>query len=241
MIPVIRVDLDDNLTKRLDHRTAELKKSNADSTTARAAWNSAPTEKVGIRSHLAWMAPGIQRCMYCGDNLGTDIDHFEPIKESPARTFEWLNHLLACSHCNSNQKRDLFPRDAAGNTLLIDPAREDPGQHLRLILRTGKYRALTRKARKASGSSGSTVMTLPAVEQARSQLARQFCVMRTRFSARSATTGPSAVCARSSTNPTPACCTRCSERCRCPVPATSSVGMSSLRSPTQNYWPSCAR
>jgi hypothetical protein len=25
------------------------------------------------------MAAGIMRCMYCGDNLGTDIDHFEPI------------------------------------------------------------------------------------------------------------------------------------------------------------------
>ncbi|MGH3244782.1 MAG: HNH endonuclease [Trebonia sp.] len=89
------------------------------------------------------MAPGIQRCMYCGESLATSVDHFEPIKEFPAGTFEWLNHLLACSACNSNEKRDQFPRDSSGDTLLIDPTRDNPSQHLRLILRTGEYRALT--------------------------------------------------------------------------------------------------
>jgi hypothetical protein len=81
--------------------------------------------------------------MYCGDNRGTDIDHFEPIKELPTRTFEWLNHLLACSTCNSNQKRDRFPRDPSGAALLLDPTQDDPVRHLRLILRTGDYRPLT--------------------------------------------------------------------------------------------------
>jgi hypothetical protein len=89
------------------------------------------------------MAPGIERCMYCGDNRGTDIDHFEPIKEHPAGTFEWFNHLLACSTCNSNQKRDSFSRDSSGTALLLDPTRHDPVTHLRLILRTGDYRPLT--------------------------------------------------------------------------------------------------
>jgi hypothetical protein len=81
--------------------------------------------------------------MYCGESRGTDIDHFEPIKEAPAGTFEWLNHFLACGSCNSNEKRDKFPRDAGGVPLLIDPTRDDPSRHLHLILRTGKYRALT--------------------------------------------------------------------------------------------------
>jgi hypothetical protein len=83
--------------------------------------------------------------MYCGDSLGTDIDHFEPIREFPAGTFVWPNHLLACSYCNSNAKRDLFPRDELGSSLLIDPTRDDPAEHLRLILRTGVYRPLTPK------------------------------------------------------------------------------------------------
>nr|WP_237419389.1 HNH endonuclease [Kitasatospora sp. SID7827] len=82
--------------------------------------------------------------MYCGDNLGTDIDHFEPIAQAPLRTFDWQNHLLACAHCNSNRKRDLFPRDpATGDGLLVDPCREDPADHLRLYLDSGAYDPLT--------------------------------------------------------------------------------------------------
>jgi uncharacterized protein (TIGR02646 family) len=141
MIRIVRIPLDDKLAGQLARRTAQLK--NADTAGARRAWQSARAEKAGLRSHLNEMAPGVQRCMYCADSLGTDIDHFEPIKELPARTFDWPNHLLACSFCNSNQKRDLFPRDAAGLALLIDPTTDDPVDHLRLILRTGEYRPLT--------------------------------------------------------------------------------------------------
>lgn len=64
----------------------------------------------GVLAALTGMAPGHQRCMYCGDSQGTDIDHFEPKSQAPLRTFDWTNYLLACSYCNSNQKRDLFPR-----------------------------------------------------------------------------------------------------------------------------------
>ena len=97
MILIARVQLGDELANRLDNHTAHLKASNADSSRARAAWRSADTERRGVRFYLEKMAPGVQRCMYCGDNLGTDIDHFEPISRAPIRTFEWLNHLLACS------------------------------------------------------------------------------------------------------------------------------------------------
>ncbi|WP_327044329.1 HNH endonuclease [Microbispora sp. NBC_01189] len=81
--------------------------------------------------------------MYCGDGLGTDIDHFEPLAEAPLRAFDWPNHLLACSHCNSHQKRESFPRDEDGTTLLVDPSAEDPYEHLELVLSTGVYEALT--------------------------------------------------------------------------------------------------
>jgi hypothetical protein len=143
VVPLSRVTLDATLASRLAGRTTELRQANADSQAARAAWRAARTEKAGIRDHLVKMAPGVQRCMYCGDSLGTDVDHFEPIREFPAGTFAWLNHLLACSYCNSNAKRDLFPRDDAGRPLLIDPTRDDPARHLRLILRTGTYRPLS--------------------------------------------------------------------------------------------------
>jgi hypothetical protein len=143
VIPIVRVDLDDALASRLDARTARLTEGNAGTAAARAAWRAAREEKRGIRDHLARMAPGVQRCMYCGDSLATDIDHFEPIAEFPGGTFVWPNHLLACSYCNSNAKRDQFPRNAAGSPLLINPTTDDPATHLRLILRTGVYRPLT--------------------------------------------------------------------------------------------------
>jgi hypothetical protein len=90
---------------RLDNRTAQLQAGGVIYTKARQLWKSAAGERRSVREQLTQMAPGIERCMYCGDNLGTDIDHFDPISRSPIKTFEWLNHLLACSFCNSNQKR----------------------------------------------------------------------------------------------------------------------------------------
>ncbi len=91
------------------------------------------------------MAPGYQRCMYCGDSQGTSVDHFEPISRNPIRTFDWLNHLLACSFCNSNQKGSRYPVDENGDALLIDPTVDDPFDHLVLSLAAGEYRGRTRK------------------------------------------------------------------------------------------------
>ncbi|MCC9738672.1 HNH endonuclease [Streptomyces sp. MNU89] len=96
-----------------------------------------------LRSSLAEMAPGLERCMYCGDSQGTDIDHFEPVRINPLRTFDWTNHLLACSLCNSHLKRDLFPLADNGMPLLIDPSSEDPTVHLHLSLAAGTYIDLT--------------------------------------------------------------------------------------------------
>ncbi|MGI5135702.1 HNH endonuclease [Streptomyces sp. CA-106110] len=96
-----------------------------------------------LRSTLAKMAPGLERCMYCGDNQGTDIDHFEPVRINPLRTFDWHNHLLACSLCNSHLKRDLFPLAKDGSPLLIDPSSDDPAPHLHLSLAAGEYVHLT--------------------------------------------------------------------------------------------------
>ncbi|WP_224240151.1 HNH endonuclease family protein [Hyalangium gracile] len=85
------------------------------------------------------------RNMYCEDSAGTDIEHFWPKSEYPEKAFSWTNYLLACSGCNSNHKREKFPRDEAGAPLLIDPTVEDPRTHLALSLRTGEYVARTPK------------------------------------------------------------------------------------------------
>lgn len=83
--------------------------------------------------------------MYCEDNLGTDIDHFRPKAKHRGSTFVWSNFLLACSHCNSNEKRSLFPLDASGQPLLVDPSVDDPVMHLALVPETGWFAPHTTK------------------------------------------------------------------------------------------------
>ncbi|MGW4691618.1 HNH endonuclease [Kitasatospora cineracea] len=144
MIPLQRPPLQPRLAAELARATDRIRTEGPTTATGRAAWRRAVRPKAQLRLMLRQMAPGLERCMYCGDNLGTDIDHFEPIAQAPLRTFDWQNHLLACAHCNSNRKRDRFPRDpATGDGLLIDPCREDPADHLRLYLDSGAYDPLT--------------------------------------------------------------------------------------------------
>ena len=114
---------------------------------ARSRWHSARELRGQLAAVLGVMAHGRQCCNYCSDNLGTDVDHYCPIAEEPLSTFEWKNHLLACGKCNSHAKRGLFPRDAEGNPLIIDPTAEDPWDHLRLTPSTGQYVAMTEKGR----------------------------------------------------------------------------------------------
>lgn len=99
----------------------------------------AKAPKKHVKTLLESMAHGAVRCMYCDDSRGTDIDHFQPLAVAPLRAFAWDNHLLACSFCNSNAKRDEYPVDADGVCLLVDPTAEDPGDHLFLMLRSGEY------------------------------------------------------------------------------------------------------
>jgi uncharacterized protein (TIGR02646 family) len=98
-----------------------------------------------IRETLLRMASGIERCMYCEDSAASHIDHFWPKGDYPERAFDWLNYLLACSVCNSNFKRDQFPRDEEGQPLLLDPTREDPREHLELTPTTGTFAARSPK------------------------------------------------------------------------------------------------
>ena len=76
-----------------------------------------------------------QRCMYCLDSHGTDIDHFWPKKQFPNRMFVWPNLLLCCTECG-RFKGDEFPL-SNGQPLLIDPTADDPWLHLDFDLLTG--------------------------------------------------------------------------------------------------------
>ncbi|MFW6640659.1 HNH endonuclease [Nocardiopsis algeriensis] len=145
MIRLHRTSLPDGLQAALDRRTQRLHKDQVDAEKARKRWNSASDIRKQLRAELSVFAAGLDRCMYCGENVGTDVDHFEPIVRAPLRTYDWFNHLLACSRCNSQAKGFVFPCDAQGKPLLIDPTVEDPYDHLELSLSTGRYLGRTAK------------------------------------------------------------------------------------------------
>jgi HNH endonuclease len=152
VIPIRRLPLPAEVSEQMAGLTGQIQAATPEqrATTARDLWRStaARARVTGpVRVVLQRMAPGIERCMYCGDSFGTDIDHHEPLKRAPLRAFDWLNHLLACSHCNSHRKRERFPVDEHGRALLIDPSAEDPFDHLVLSLSAGEYRGLTEKGR----------------------------------------------------------------------------------------------
>jgi HNH endonuclease len=150
VIRIVRPELDRELADRLPPLTAEIAIAVDKAKAARLAWKRSQVRRTvhaPLRKVLAGMAPGIERCMYCGDNQGTDIDHFEPLVRNPLRTFDWLNHLLACSTCNSHNKGQRFPLGPDGTPLLIDPTTEDPFDHLLLTPSLGEYHGLTPKGR----------------------------------------------------------------------------------------------
>ena len=74
------------------------------------------------------MAGPRERCMYCGDSHGTDIEHFWPKAAYPERMFRWTNMLLGCTDCG-RIKGDKFPL-AAGQPLLVKPTNDDPWDFL---------------------------------------------------------------------------------------------------------------
>jgi 5-methylcytosine-specific restriction endonuclease McrA len=149
MIPITRVSLPAATARSLKIRTDNLGKVVPTNrvAVARSRWHGASVLRRQLSAVLETMAHGRKCCNYCSDNLGTDIDHYCPIAEAPLSTFEWTNHLLACSRCNTHVKGSHFPRDPLGNPLIIDPTRDDPWDHIRLTPTTGQYYAITDKGR----------------------------------------------------------------------------------------------
>jgi len=93
-------------------------------------WRSARQKRTikTVLAALKRMAGKRERCMYCLDSHGTDIEHFWPKKHYPERMYQWPNLLLCCTECG-RFKGDLFPL-LEGKPLLIDPTDEEPWQFL---------------------------------------------------------------------------------------------------------------
>ena len=69
-----------------------------------------------------------ERCMYCVDSHGCDIEHFRPKANFPSLIYHWENLLLCCTECG-RFKGDRFP-EANGMAQLIDPSIEEPWDFL---------------------------------------------------------------------------------------------------------------
>lgn len=88
-----------------------------------------------VLATLKAMMGAHERCMYCHDSHGADIEQFWPKRPYPERMFEWPNLLLCCPECN-RFKGDRFPLKN-GAPFLIDPTVENPWNYLDFDPATG--------------------------------------------------------------------------------------------------------
>ena len=122
----------------LDRRQVRaLEKLGSGQLDAKADWKAARQSKTlkSILKTLQRMMGDTQRCMYCLDSHGADIDHFWPKTPYPERMFRWHNLLLCCTECG-RLKGDKFPFHQ-GEPSLIDPTGRDPWLDLDFDPRTG--------------------------------------------------------------------------------------------------------
>ena len=104
----------------------------------------------GVRGRLVDMCSGAQRCCYCEDSAGDEVEHIRPKELYPDRVFAWENYLLACGQCNRSKGSRFSVIDAGvlvdvtrtlgapverprdGQPALIIPRAEDPLRFLDL-------------------------------------------------------------------------------------------------------------
>lgn len=175
MRALVRFPLAARLAQYLDKKQCEVTSKE----TAEAKWKSARASQTmrGVERVLAGMSGPRERCMFCQDSRGTDIEHFWPKAVYPDRTFHWPNLLLACTGCN-RAKSDRFPRGEHGEPLLIDPTAEDPWDHLVFDRRTSSITARWFATGEESPRGVATLETLgplrnEAVERGRRKAVRQ--------------------------------------------------------------------
>lgn len=106
-----------------------------------------------VRKCLISMCSGAQRCHYCEDSAGDEIEHFRPKELYPELVFAWSNYLLACGQCNRNKgskfsvvvnhelkslarspTAKVEPPVYSGRAGVIDPRHEEPTDYLFLDL-----------------------------------------------------------------------------------------------------------
>ena len=56
-----------------------------------------------VRQALAQMCGGEQRCVYCEDSVGDEVEHIQPKDLYPCLVFVWTNYVYACGRCNGGK------------------------------------------------------------------------------------------------------------------------------------------
>lgn len=56
-----------------------------------------------VRETLARMCSGAQRCVYCEDSVGDEVEHIQPKDLYPCLVFVWANYVYACGRCNGGK------------------------------------------------------------------------------------------------------------------------------------------
>jgi len=95
---------------------------------------------LAVYEALKRMAGVTERCMYCVDSAGSDIEHFWPKTPHPEKMYQWANLLIACAPCG-RFKGTQFPLSARDEPLLIDPSAENPWEFLDFDPETGNLNA----------------------------------------------------------------------------------------------------
>lgn len=115
----------------------KLGKSTSSASEAREVWKAfrASAKSRPLADELARMAHTRNRCIYCDDSRGADVDHFAPIDYDHDRTFVWDNHLWSCPECN-RRKSTRFPV-LEGQEMLVNPVTEDWWHFLSLDTSSG--------------------------------------------------------------------------------------------------------
>ncbi len=56
-----------------------------------------------VRERLSQMCSGAQRCVYCEDSVGDEVEHIKPKDLYPEDVFRWPNYVYACGSCNGRK------------------------------------------------------------------------------------------------------------------------------------------
>lgn len=121
MRPIVREQLNSRPLSWLARNQAALDSDPSIDPSRRWAARRPTMNNNGIVAALRGMAGARQRCMYCGDSEGCDIEHYFP-KANPLwrdRVFSWGNMLWICAPCN-RLKNATFTLNE-GRPLLLNP------------------------------------------------------------------------------------------------------------------------